>query len=78
MWKIFYVFFRGRIYAEALSGLRESEKLKPLILKSGELALKWLMVNKQTEGVLPYRKKTLHPLLEGSGENPIPTCRFCP
>ena len=40
------------IYAEALSGLRESKKLKPFILKSGEGFLNTLVLDKKIDGVL--------------------------
>ena len=45
-------FFSWPIYAEALSGLRESEKLKTIILKSGESFLNWLVINKRIDGVI--------------------------
>lgn len=45
-------FFSWPVYAETLSGLRESEKLKPIILKSGESFLNWLVVNKKIDGVI--------------------------
>ena len=40
------------IYAEALSGLRESKKLQPLILKSGEKLLPRLVKDKKIDGVI--------------------------
>ena len=45
-------FFPWLIYAEALSGLRESSKLNPFILKSGEPFLQWLALNKKIDGVV--------------------------
>lgn len=44
--------FSWPVYAEALSGLRESEKLRSIILKSGELFLNWLVINKKIDGVV--------------------------
>ena len=40
------------IYAEALSGLRESEKLNSLILKSGSDFLNWIVLNKKADGIV--------------------------
>ena len=45
-------FFSWPVYAETLSGLRESEKLKTIILKSGELFLNGLVMNKKVDGVI--------------------------
>ena len=45
-------FFACPIYAEALSGLRESPKLHPFILKSGENFLNWLVLNKKIDGII--------------------------
>lgn len=45
-------FFPWPIYAEALSGLRESSRLHSLILKSGEHFLNWLILNKKIDGVI--------------------------
>ena len=45
-------FFPWPIYAEALSGLRESSLLHSLILKSGESVLTWLVLNKKIDGVI--------------------------
>ena len=44
--------FSWPVYAEALSGLRESECLQPYILKSGENFLRWLVENKKIDGVI--------------------------
>ena len=44
--------FSWPVYAEALCGLRESVKLQPFILKSGENLLYWLALNKKTDGVI--------------------------
>ncbi len=43
-------YFGFPVYAEALSGLRESKKL--FILRSGEGILKWMVQNKKVDGVL--------------------------
>ena len=40
------------IYAEALSGLRESKTLSHNILKSGDRILHWLILHKKVDGVL--------------------------
>lgn len=45
-------FYKGPIYAEALSGLRESPKLDYLILKSGDNFLKQLAIHKKIDGIL--------------------------
>ena len=45
-------FFSWPVYAEALSGLRESKRLQPYILKSGELFLNWLALGKKIDGVI--------------------------
>ena len=44
--------FQRPIYAEALSHLRESKKLSPFILKSGEKILPWLVLNKKIDSVV--------------------------
>ena len=44
--------FSWPVYAEALSGLRESRQLQSYILKSGETFLKWLVLNKRIDGVI--------------------------
>ncbi len=44
--------FSWPVYAEAPSGLRESQKLKSVILKSGDRFLSWLISNKKIDGVL--------------------------
>ena len=46
------LFFSWPIYAEALSGLRESSKLQSFILKSGENFLNWMVLNKKTDGIV--------------------------
>ena len=45
-------FFYCPIYAETLSGLRESQKLKPFILKAGEFFLQKLVINKKIDGIV--------------------------
>ncbi len=47
------------IYAEALSGLRESQKLNPFILKSGERFLKWLVLNKKIDSVIRIGRRPI-------------------
>ena len=44
--------FRQPIYAETLSGLRESKKLSPFILKSGERILHWMVLNQKIDSVV--------------------------
>lgn len=45
-------FLSWPVYAEALSGLRESNKLQPFILKSGENFLKWMVLSKKIDGIV--------------------------
>lgn len=40
------------VYAEALSGFRESQKLSSVILKSGDKFLSWLVLNKKIDGIV--------------------------
>ncbi len=44
--------FHLPIYAEPLSGLRESKELDPIILKSGEKYLQYLASNEEIDGVI--------------------------
>ncbi len=44
--------FRWPVYAEALSGLRESEKLNSLLLKSGSDFLNWIISNQKADGII--------------------------
>ena len=50
-------YFSRPIYTEALSGLRQSPKLQPLILKSGESILNWILENKKTDGIIRFGRR---------------------
>ena len=60
------------VYAEALSGLRDSKKLQPLILKSGPKFLNKMVLDKKTDAVLRIGRRPLVRFWRDLEKHPLP------